>query len=76
MGRSKHSVDWQYKRRLLWDSGSRCRMLELGSNGCDKLCMVPEAGFREHERRKETRPGVAIPAPGRPDGLPCRKHHK
>ena len=76
MGRSKHSVHWQCKRRLLWDSGSRCRMLELGSNGCDKLCMVPETRFRKQEPRGETRPGVAVQAPGRPEGPPRRKHSK
>ena len=75
MGRSKHSVHWRCKRRLLWDSGSRCRMLELGSNGCDKLCMVPETRFRKQEPRGETRPRVAVPAPGRPEGLLFRKYH-
>ena len=103
-GRSKHSVHWRCKRRLLWDSGSRCRMLELGSNGFDKLCMVPETKFRKQEPRcrmlkpesngfnklcmvpetrfrkqeprGETRPRVAVPAWGRPEGPLCRNHHK
>ena len=64
MGRSKHSVACQWKRRVLWGSGSRCRMLEPESNGSVKLCMVPQTGFTEHEPRRETRPRVVVPAPG------------
>ncbi len=79
------------REKLLWESVGECsgNVLKTAADRVPGRALTKiesedrfwrfvgeKIAFGRFVPRHETRPGVAVPALGRPDGLTCRKHHK